>query len=59
MWTNENHARYDRRGLPYPRDLSDKEWAEISPLMPSVKSGGNKWTVNVCKVVNGVMWDKI
>ncbi len=27
MWTNENRARYDRRGLRYPSDLTDEEWA--------------------------------
>ena len=29
MWTTENRARYDRRGLRYPSDLTDVEWALI------------------------------
>jgi hypothetical protein len=42
MWTKENPARYDRRGLQYPSDLTDEEWAELAPLIPRVKRGGNK-----------------
>ena len=56
MWTNENRARYDRRGLRYPSDLTDEEWALIGPLIPPAKRGGNKRTVDVRAVVNGVMY---
>ena len=27
MWTSENRARYDRRKLRYPSDMTDAEWA--------------------------------
>ena len=56
MWTNENRARYDRRGLRYPSDLTDEEWTLIGPLVPPAKRGGNKRTVDVRAVVNGVMY---
>src|SRR5438270_12080220 len=56
MWTNENRARYDRRGLRYPSDLTDEEWILIGPLIPPAKRGGNKRTVDVRSVVNGVMY---
>ncbi len=56
MWTSENRARYDRRGLRYPSDLTDDEWALIGPLIPPAKRGGNKRTVEVRAVVNGVMY---
>jgi transposase len=56
MWTNENRARYDRRGLRYPSDLTDEEWTLIGPMIPPAKRGGNKRTVNVRAVVNGVMY---
>ena len=29
MWTAENRARYDRRGLRYTSDLGHEEWALI------------------------------
>jgi transposase len=56
VWTIENRARYDRSTLRYPSDLTDAEWALIGPLIPSAKRGGNKRTVNVREVVNGVMY---
>lgn len=56
MWTNANRARYERRGLRYPSDLTDEEWAMIRPLIPRAKRGGNKRTVDVRAVVNGVLY---
>ncbi len=56
MWTNENRGRYDRSKLRYPSDLTDGEWAVIAPLIPPAKRGGNKRTVDVRQVVNGVMY---
>jgi transposase len=56
MWTKENRARYDRGGLRYPSDLTDAEWAEVAPLIPPAKRGGNKRTVDVREVVNGLMY---
>src|SRR3712207_6821649 len=56
MWTQENRARYDRSRLRYPSDLTDEEWATIAPLIPPAKPGGNKRTVDVRAVVNGVMY---
>jgi hypothetical protein len=56
MWTLENRALYDRSKLRYPSDLTDEEWAIIDPLIPPAKLGGNKRTVDVRAVVNGVMY---
>jgi transposase len=56
MWTNENRARYDRSKLRYPSDLTDEEWALIAPVIPRAKRGGNKRTVDVREVVNGLMY---
>jgi transposase len=36
--------------------LTDAEWAEVGPLIPPAKSGGNKRTVDIRQVVNGVMY---
>src|SRR5215204_3585549 len=55
MWTNENRGRYDRGKLRYPSDLTDAEWALVAPLIPAAKRGGNKRTVNLCEVANGLM----
>ena len=56
MWTNENRARYDRSHLRYPSDLSDDEWKLVEPLIPPGKRGGDKRTVIMREVVNGLMY---
>jgi len=56
MWTAENRARYDRSKLRYPSDLTDAEWALVGPLIPPAKRGGNKRTVEVRAVVNGILY---
>ena len=56
MWTIENRPRYDRSKLRYTSDLTDDEWAIIGPLIPPAKRGGNKRTINVREVVNGLMY---
>ena len=56
MWTKENRGRYDRRALRYPSDLTDAEWAHVAPIIPPAKRGGNKRTVNLREVVNGLMY---
>src|SRR6201982_3636281 len=56
MWTAENRARYDRSRLRYPSDLTDEEWALISPRIPPAKRGGNKRTVKLREIVNGLMY---
>ena len=56
MWTNDNRGRYDRSHLRYPSDLSDDEWRLIEPLIPPAKPGGNKRSVVMREVVNGLMY---
>ena len=56
MWTKENRARYDRSKLRYPSDLTDEEWAQVAPLIPPAKRGGNKRTVDERQIVNGLMY---
>lgn len=56
MWTVANRGRYDRSKLRYPSDVTDEEWAVLDPLIPAAKRGGNKRTVDIREVVNGVMY---
>jgi transposase len=56
VWTTQNRHRYDRSKLRYPSDLTDAEWAVIEPLIPPAKRGGNKRTVSMREVVNGLMY---
>jgi transposase len=56
MWTRENRGLYERKGLRYPTDLSDWEWALIAPLIPPAKHGGRKREVDVREVLNGILY---
>ena len=56
MRTKENRGRYDRSRLPYPSYLTDEEWTLVEPLIAPAKRGGNKRTVDVREVVNGLMY---
>jgi transposase len=56
MWTAHNRSRYVRSQLRYPSDLTDDEWAHVAPLIPPNKPGGNKRSVNVREVMNGIMY---
>jgi hypothetical protein len=39
MWTTENRKLYERKGLRYPGDLTDAEWALVEPRIPPAKKG--------------------
>ena len=54
MWTAEHRRAADRRGLRYPSDLTDAEWALIAPMIPPAKRGGRKRSVDVREVLNGI-----
>ena len=56
MWTPDHRLAADRRGLRYPSDLTDAEWALIAPLIPPAKRGGRKRTVVVREVVNAIFY---
>ena len=56
MWTTEHRIAADRRGLRYPSDLTDAEWALLEPLIPPAKHGGRPREVNVREVLNGIFY---
>ena len=56
MWIDETRLRHDRSGLRYTDDLTDDVWVEVGPLIPSAKPSGNKRTVGIRDVLNGIMY---
>ena len=59
MWKPEHRAAAERRGLRYPGDLSDAEWALVEPLIPPAKRGGRKRrkrSVNLREVLNAIFY---
>src|SRR3954451_23690690 len=53
MWKPEHRLAADRRGLRYPSDLTDAEWAIVAPMIPPGRHGGRRRSVNVREVLNG------
>ncbi len=56
MWKRENRGLYERKGLRYPSDLRDEEWALIEPMIPPAKRGGRQREVDVREVMNGIFY---
>ena len=56
MWTPEHRQAAARRGLRYPSDLTDAEWALIEPMIPPARRGGRPRDVNVREVLNGIFY---
>jgi transposase len=46
----------DRGSLRHPGDLTDHEWAVVEPVIPPAKQGGNKRTVEMRQIVNGLLY---
>ncbi len=55
-WTAEHRRAADRRGLRYPSDLTDDEWALVAPLIRPAKRGGRRRSVDVREVLNAVFY---
>jgi putative transposase len=44
------------RTSSYPTDLSDQQWRELEPLIPSAKPGGRPREVDMREIVNGIRY---
>jgi transposase len=55
-WTVEHRRAADRRGLRYPFDLTDDEWALVAPLIRPAKHGGGPRTVDTREVLNALVY---
>ena len=61
MWTDENRARYDRKGLRYPSDLTDEEWALVEPLLPPERKVSRRAVLDAILYVltTGCQWRQL
>jgi|SRR5215472_6482756 len=55
-WKPEHRRAAGRRGLRYPSDLTDSEWALVAPMIPPGKRGGRKRSVNLREVLNTIFY---
>jgi transposase len=56
MWKPEHRRAAVRKGLRYPNDLNDEEWALIAPLIPPAKRGGRRREIDVREVLNAIFY---
>lgn len=56
MWTQEHRRVHDRKGLRYPSDLTDAEWALVERFLPAARRGGRPREVNMREVLNAVFY---
>jgi transposase len=56
MWTPDHRCAANRRGVRYPSDLTDEEWAIVSSMIPPARHGGRKRSVNIREVLNGIFY---
>jgi putative transposase len=56
VWTDENRARYDRRGQRYPSDLTDAEWIILEPLLPVAQGCGRPRVHGLREIMNGIRY---
>jgi transposase len=56
MWTPDHRRAANRRGLRYPSDWTDAEWALVEPLIPPATRGGRRRTVDVREVLNAIFY---
>lgn len=56
MWKPEHRLAAARRGLRYPSDVNDAEWALVAPLIPPARRGGRRRSVDVREVLNAIFY---
>jgi transposase len=56
MWIAENRKHYDRRGLRYPSDQTDAEWALAKLFIAIGKFAAPKWEARLRCVLEAVLY---
>jgi len=56
MWKPEHRLAGERRGLRYPSDMSDAEWALVAPLIPPARRGGRRRSIDEREVLNAIFY---
>jgi transposase len=56
MWKPEHRDAAKYRGVRYPSDLTEAEWALVAPLIPPAKTGGRPREVNLREIVNAILY---
>ena len=55
-WTKITRVEHARAGQRYASDLTEREWALISPFIPPARRGGRPRTTDLREVVNALLY---
>jgi transposase len=56
MWTGQNRRDYERKGLRYPSDQTDAEWALAKPFIAVGKFATPEWEARLRAVLDAVLY---
>ena len=56
MWTDESRYKYERKGLRYPSDLTDEEWALVEPHLPPPRQRSRFASPDRREVLNAILY---
>ena len=56
MWTDDQRKAHKPRGVRYPSDVSDEEWAIVEPMIPLARTGGRKRETDTREVFNAIRY---
>lgn len=55
-WNDITRAEHNRNSDRHPTDLTDTEWAMVSPLVPRSRPGGRHRTSDMREVLNPILY---
>ncbi len=55
-WDDIARKQHSREAMRYPSDLTDQEWAIVSPLLPEAKRGGRPRTTDLRSVLDAIQY---
>lgn len=55
-WTGIARREHSRKGLRYPSDMTDVEWALTAPFVPPARRGGRPRTADMREVLNAILY---
>jgi transposase len=56
MWTEDDRKTHRPRGVRYPSDVSDQEWAIVAPMIPPARTGGRNRATDMREVFNAIRY---
>jgi transposase len=56
MWTQDDRLRHDRKGLRYPSDQTDAEWALAKPFIAQGKYATPEWEKRLRDMLDAVLY---